>query len=97
MSSLEFISIISKQWANVDDIRKIASCGRDKAISIRNNIADKIIAKGMKLPIAKQKIVPMEFVVDYLNINVDRIYSMAKKEKNLNIKEVPYARETNNW
>lgn len=83
MSSLEMIRILSKQWANVDDIKKIASCGRDKAILIRNNIINTVISRGMKLPIAKQKLVPMEYVIDYLNINVERIYSMAKKEKNL--------------
>lgn len=84
MSSLELISIISKQWANIDDIKKIASCGRDKAIFIRNSIIKDITSNGMQLPICKQKLVPMEYVINYFNINVERLYSMAKKEKFLN-------------
>lgn len=84
MSSIELMNIFSKQWANVNDIKKIASCGRDNAILIRNNIIKDIENKGYKLPISKEKLVPMEYVINYLNINVDYIYSMAKKEKNIN-------------
>ena len=83
MSSLEMISILSKQWANVNDIKKIASFGRDKSTIIRNSIINDILSSGKKLPIAKQKLVPMEYVIQYLDINVDYIYSMAKKEKAL--------------
>jgi hypothetical protein len=83
MSSLEMISILSKQWANVNDIKIIASCGRDKASLIRDDIINSILASGQKLPISKSKLVPMENVINYLNINIDYIYSMAKKEKNL--------------
>lgn len=83
MSSIELIRILSKQWANVNDIKKIASCGRDKAIIIRNCITNDIKNNGKNLPNSKQKLVPMENVIQYLNINVDYIYSMAKKEKNL--------------
>ncbi len=84
MSSVELISILSKQWANVNDIKKIASCGRDNAIHIRNVIIEDIKNKGKNLPIAKEKIVPMESVINYLNINVEHIYSMAEKQKKLN-------------
>lgn len=83
MSSLEIINILSKQWANVNDIKIIASCGRDKASAIRNFIIDDIKKSGKQLPIAKQKLVPMQKVIDYFNINVDYLYSMAKKEKSL--------------
>ena len=83
MTSLEMINILSKQWANANDIKTIASCGRDKAILIRNNIFDDIRKNGINLPTAKQKLVPMKNVIDYFNINIEHIYSMAKKEKNL--------------
>lgn len=83
MSSLEIIGILSKQWASVNDIKKLANCGRDKASLIRDNICNEIIKEGKLLPICKEKIVPMERVVDYLNINIDYIYSMAEKEKKL--------------
>jgi len=84
MSSIEMMSILSKQWATASDIQLIANCGRDKAIVIRNNIISNIKKEGKNLPIAKKKIVPMEKVIEYLSLNIEHIYSMAKKEKNFN-------------
>ncbi len=83
MSSLEMISILSKQWASVNDIKQIACCGRDKASQIRNDICKQILKEGKFLPICKEKLVPMDRVISHLNINLDYIYDMAKKEKNL--------------
>lgn len=85
MTSIDLINIFSKQWANINDIKKIANCGRDKAIDIRNTITEDIKKEGKILPISKEKIVPMERVIDYLNINIDYIYNMAKKEKQLQL------------
>ena len=80
MSCVEMMSILSKQWATASDIQKIASCGRDNAINIRNNIIYNIRKEGKNLPIAKKKLVPMENVIKYLNLNIDYIASMAEKE-----------------
>ena len=83
MSSLEIISILSKQWADVNDIKKIGLCGRDKASNIRDYIRDNIIKKGMRLPETKTKLVPMKYVVDYFSIDLDYVSKMAEKEKKL--------------
>jgi len=83
MTYLEMTNILSKQWANVSDIKKIASCGRDRASLIRNTINEDIISKGFNLPIAKEKLVPMDYVIKYLNLDIDYIFSMAEKEKKL--------------
>ena len=83
MTCLEMTGILSKQWANVNDIKKIACCGRDNASFIRDSIYNEIIKNGMNLPISREKIVPMNNVIKYLNIDIDYIYSMAEKEKNL--------------
>lgn len=83
MSSIEIMNVLSKQWANVNDIQKIGSCGRDKAIMIRNEIEKSIIRSDKRLPQGKEKLVPMQKVVEYFDVNIDYIYSMAKKEKNL--------------
>ena len=91
MTSTELFVILSKQWADVKDIKKIASCGRDKATLIRNNIEADIKKKCLNLPIAKSKIVPMEAVINYLNIDVEHVYSMALKENN--IKKGDYSAE----
>jgi hypothetical protein len=81
MTYTKLFSIISKPWANVNDIKNIASCGRDKASLIRDSIINDIIKSGYHLPIAKEKIVPMEYVIRYLNLNIEYITSMAQNEK----------------
>lgn len=83
MSSLEIINVLSKPWADVNDIKKIANCGRDKASLIRDDIRNNIVKEGNLLPICKSKLIPMERLVKYLNLNIDYIYSMAEKEKKL--------------
>ena len=84
MSSSEILKIISKQWANVNDIKNLASCGRDTASKIRNTIITDIKKRGKYLPTSKEKIVPMSSVVSYLDLDIDFISSMAEKEKTLN-------------
>ena len=81
MSNIEMISVLSKQWANVNDIKKIASCGRDNASKVRDIIINDIKKSGKNLPISKEKIVPMKYVIKYFNIDVDHIYNIAQKEK----------------
>lgn len=85
LSNKELFNIISKPWASIQDIKKIAQCGRDKATNIRTVIEGEIIKKNKKLPSTKIKYVPMQSVVDYFNIDVDYIYSMALKEKKLSL------------
>ena len=87
MTYLEIASILSKQWANVNDIKVLASCGRDNATSIRNIINDNIIKQGYNLPISRKKLVPMDYVAKYLNLNVNYIFDMAEKEKKLKRKK----------
>lgn len=81
MTSIELFNLMSKQWANVNDIKIIASCGRDNAILIRNEIRNNIIKSGRKLPISKEIIVPMKSVIEYLDIDMEFISTMAKQEK----------------
>lgn len=85
MSSAEIFSIICKPWANINDIKVLASCGRDTASKIRNTIIINMKKTGQYLPTSKKKIVPMIEVIDYLNLDINHICSMAKKEKALQI------------
>ncbi len=85
MTNLELLSIISKQWADVNDIKKIASCGRDSASQIRDIIVSDITKNGKKLPCSKSKLVPMTSVINYFNIDINHIVSMAQNEKLLKI------------
>lgn len=83
MSYLELYKIISKPWASIDEIRKIANCGRDSAIKIRNNIEKEINKTGKVLPTGKTIVVPMKNVVDYLGLDLNYIIDMANTELNL--------------
>jgi hypothetical protein len=81
MTNIELFDILSKTWASVNDIKLIASCGRDEASFIRNCIMSEIMKNGSHLPATKEKIVPMESVIKFLDLNIDYIASMAQKEK----------------
>lgn len=81
MSNTELFKVLSKQWANVNDIKIIASCGRDKASEIRNKIILDIKKDGKNLPITREKLVPMTKVIEFFNLNLEHIYLMAQKEK----------------
>lgn len=81
MSYLQIFDILSKPWANVNDIKIVGSCGRDKATRIRDNISNDILKNGKSIPCSKTKVVPMKSVIDYFNLDVDYVFSMAEKEK----------------
>ncbi len=81
MTYTELFETLSKPWANVNDIKIIASCGRDNASYIRKIIAREIKDNGKHLPTAKEKIVPMEYVIKYLGLDIENITEMAQKEK----------------
>lgn len=83
MSYLELYKIISKPWASIEEIRKIANCGRDSAIKIRNNIENEINKSGRILSTGKTIVVPMKNVVDYLGLDLNYIIEMASTELNL--------------
>ena len=80
----ELFAIISKQWANVNDIKQLCGNGRDKARQIRNEIELNIKNSGKKLLCGKEKKVPMSKVIDYLNMDIDYIAKMAMLEKKIN-------------
>lgn len=83
MTYNELFKTISKPWLDIQDIKLIAECGRDKATEIMNDITIEINKQGKKIPKIKRKIVPTENVIEYLNINIDFVSQMAQKEKKL--------------
>jgi len=80
----ELFAIVSKQWANVNDIKQLCGNGRDKARHIRNEIELDIRNSGKKLLGGKEKKVPMSKVIDYLNMDIDYIAKMTMLEKRIN-------------
>ena len=85
MTYTEMFDLISNPWVNVNDIKKIASCGRDSATRIRDDIILEIRKSGKNLPISKSKIVPTEYVIRYLNLDIEQISLMAQKEQKLKL------------
>ena len=81
MTYVELYKIICNPWIKVDDIKKIASCGRDNAIKIRNLIEQQIISSGKTLPQCKTKYVPTRLVLEYLNLDPNYIAEMALQQK----------------
>ena len=80
----ELFALLSKQWANVSDIKQLCGNGRDKARQIRNEIESDIIKSGKKILYGKEKKIPMSKVIDYLNLDIDYIAKMAMLEKEIN-------------
>jgi hypothetical protein len=80
----EMFAIISKQWANVNDIKQLCGNGRDKARQIRKDIEHEIKESGKNLLSGKEKKVPMSKVIDYLSMDINYIAKMAMLEKEIN-------------
>ena len=87
MSYMELFNVISKPWASIKEISKIAQCGRDTAIKIRNDIESKINSQGKDVPKGKTILVPMREVLEYLNLDYNFIIEMAINEKKLSMNE----------
>ena len=72
---------ISKQWATNKDIMIIADCNPKVAKAIREEIEKLIESEGKRCP--KGFTVPMQRVIDFLDIDVDRIASMIGLERDI--------------
>lgn len=80
-SNIKKLKVLAKQWANNQDIMILADCNSKAAKTIREAIEKKIETEGKKCP--KGFVVPMQRVVDYLDIDVNRIASMIGLEEDL--------------
>ncbi len=83
MTYTELFRVCSRNWLDINDIKNIANCGRDKANEIADNIIREINNSGKKVPQTKKKIVPTNYVIEYLDINMDFVLKMAKNEKEI--------------
>lgn len=79
MNYVEMRALISKVWLDVDDIMRLAQCGKHSATNIRNEIEDQIVASGKKVPTGARKCVPTKMVLDYLGLDIDYICTMAER------------------
>lgn len=78
MSAEETLKLITKQWCNLTDLMKLLGCGRNKTLDIKKQIKDKLISEGYFIP---GNDLPMQAVVDVLNIDIDRLEKIKKLSK----------------
>lgn len=71
----EVLSILSQQWANVQDIMDIAAVGKNKASEIKTEIKDNLEKEGYKLP---TNLVPMVEVIKYFKIDINYLKKRAR-------------------
>ncbi len=76
MNAKETLNLISKQWCDMSDLKKLTGLGQNNAIKLRNEIKLSLINKGYTLP---NRLLPMNEVVNYLKINIQYLQKMAKQ------------------
>jgi len=76
MNAKETLSLISKQWCDLDDLMKLTQVGRNNALKIKSEIRANLVNQGYLLP---KQLLPMNEVVNYLKINVSYLQKMAKE------------------
>ncbi len=79
MNYVEMRELVSKVWLDVDDIMRLAQCGKHSATNIRNEIEAQILESGKKVPTSNRKCVPSKMVIEYLGLDIDFICNMAEK------------------
>lgn len=79
MDYLKMTAIISKPWIDTDGIMELAQCGKRSATRVRTTIEKQILDSGKMLPLSSRKNVPTKMVLDYLGLDEEYIYNMAKK------------------
>ncbi len=75
MSAKETLTLISKQWCDLNDLQKLTGLGKNNALKLRNDIKLDLSNRGYSLP---NKLLPMNEVVSYLKINISYLQKMAK-------------------
>ena len=79
----DMYNIISKPWVNTEEIKKICLCGNKKAMAIRKEVEKIVKEKGKHLPDASQKIIPTPVLLEYIGMDIEYVYNMALKEKEI--------------
>jgi hypothetical protein len=76
MTAKETLELISKQWCDLNDLRKLTGLGKNSATKLKTDIKNDLINKGYLLP---SKLLPMNEVVSYLKINISYLQKMTKE------------------
>ena len=79
MTAKETLQLISKQWCDLNDLRKLTGLGKNSATKLKTDIKSDLVNKGYLLP---KKLLPMNEVVSYLKINIPYLQKMTKETIN---------------
>lgn len=75
INATETLNLISKQYADINDIKLLAQCGGNKAYEIKNKITEEL--KDWLLPKGS---VPMSKLVEYLKIDIKYLRKVERSE-----------------
>lgn len=76
MNAEETLKLIStKTWCNINDLMKLTGLSRSSALKIRNKIKDTLSYE------IHTRDLPMNVVIDYLNIDVDYLKMVATRKE----------------
>lgn len=75
MNAHDMLEILSKQWCNTEDLKKLTGLGKNNISKLKTKIRKELMSKGYKLP---TKLLPMNEVVDYLKIDIEYLNQIAK-------------------
>ena len=75
MSTDEILKIISKQWCSLDDLRNLTGLGKNSLLKLKREIK-----KSLNNNYIPNKLLTMNEVVKYLNIDVDYLIKLERKE-----------------
>ena len=76
MTAKETLDLISKQWCDLNDLRKLTGLGKNSASKLKSEIRVSLLNKGYQLP---SKLLPTNEVVNYLKININYLQKMSKE------------------
>ena len=76
MTAKETLKVIAKQWCDLNDLMALAGIGKNKALTLRNEIKADLLDQGYTLP---GKSLPMIEVVNKLKINISYLQKMANQ------------------
>ena len=81
-SASEQLQAMASQWADNKTITIIGGVGMNRAAEIRKEIEAQIKAEGYRL--TRSSIVPMRYVIDYFNIDINYLKRLAELEQEKN-------------
>ena len=92
ISANEILDVLNSQWATVDDVMMIGSIGKSKARDVMKEIRTEVEEEGFRLP--QIKLVPMDKVIKYFNINVSYLKKVARDEKSIPTSQPKLCKDT---